>query len=233
MKALVVDDDRVLADLLAFTLRKEGFQIVQAHDGPAALELAQSEQPDIILLDVNLPRATPPLDGFLVCARIREFSNTPIILLTVRADEDDIVHGLSVGADDYILKPFSPRQLAARVQAVLRRAGKATQPAVFDFDELVFDPAQREIRLADQPPIILTPLETRLFECLCRHVGHYVPVDSLINEVWGYDQADRVMLRQVVRRLRAKLASLDHCPLQVENLPGGGYGAFLMPNQAA
>ncbi|HSV86587.1 MAG TPA: response regulator transcription factor [Levilinea sp.] len=232
MKALVVDDDRVLADLLAFTLRKEGFQVVQAHDGLAALDLAESEQPNIILLDVNLPRTIPPLDGFMICARIREFSDTPIILLTVRADEDDIVHGLSVGADDYILKPFSPRQLAARVQAVLRRAGKMPQPAVFEIDELVYDPALREVRLVDQAPVTLTPLESRLLESLCRQVGHYVPVDALINEVWGYDQADRVMLRQVVRRLRAKLESLDHCPVQVENLPGGGYGVFRIRNQS-
>jgi DNA-binding response OmpR family regulator len=226
MKALVVDDDRVLADLLAFTLRKEGFQVVQAHDGPTALERAETELPDIILLDVNLPRTVPPMDGFIVCARIREFSDTPIILLTVRADEDDIVHGLSVGADDYILKPFSPRQLAARVQAVLRRAGKATAPAVFEFDGLMFDPGQREVRVTGEEPVTLTQLENRLLESLCRRPDHFVPVTDLINDVWGYDQGDRVMLRQVVRRLRSKLETIPECPVLIENLPGGGYRLY-------
>ena len=122
MKALIVDDDRVLADVLAFTLRREGFQVIQAYDGEAALERWAEEQPDLIVLDVNMPR----LDGFAVCRRIREQADTPIILLTVRGEEDDIVHGLKLGADDYITKPFSPRQLVARAQAVLRRAGRST-----------------------------------------------------------------------------------------------------------
>jgi len=120
MKVLIVDDDRALADVVAFTLRREGFQIVQAYDGEAALQRWNEELPDLVVLDVNLPR----LDGFAVCQRIREQSDTPILLLTVRGDEDDVVHGLGLGADDYVTKPFSPRQLVARAQAVLRRAGR-------------------------------------------------------------------------------------------------------------
>jgi DNA-binding response OmpR family regulator len=226
MKALVVDDDRVLADLLAFTLRKEGFQVVQAYDGPTALARAEADQPDIILLDVNLPRTVPVMDGFTICARIREFSDTPIILLTVRSDEDDIVHGLEVGADDYILKPFSPRQLAARVQAVLRRVGKAAASAAYEMDGLLFEPGRREVKLMGEAAVVLTPLESRLLESLCRRPDHFIPVDALINEVWGYDQGDRVMLRQLVRRLRAKLENFSNCPFMIENLPGGGYGFF-------
>jgi DNA-binding response OmpR family regulator len=229
MKALVVDDDRVLADLVAFTLRKEGFQVVQAYDGPAALQRAETEQPDIILLDVNLPRTVPALDGFTLCARIREFSDTPIILLTVRSEEDDIVHGLSVGADDYILKPFSPRQLAARVHAVLRRAGKALVPAEYSFDGLTFNPERREMIFAGQEAVALTSLESRLFESLCRRIDHFINAEELINEIWGYGQGDRVMLRQLVRRLRSKLELIPACPLSVENLPGGGYGVFRKP----
>jgi DNA-binding response OmpR family regulator len=229
MKALVVDDDRVLADLVAFTLRKEGFQVVQAFDGPTALERAQTEQPDIILLDVNLPRTVPALDGFTLCARIREFSDTPIILLTVRSDEDDIVHGLRVGADDYILKPFSPRQLTARVQAVLRRAGKAHVPAEYTIDGLTFSPERREIIFSGQEAVTLTALESRLFESLCRRLDHFINAEELINEIWGYGQGDRVMLRQLVRRLRSKLDLIAACPLSVENLPGGGYGVFRKP----
>src|SRR4030042_6559525 len=103
MKVLIVDDDRVLADVVAFTFRREGFQVVQAHDGEAALQRWGEEQPDLVVLDVNLPR----LDGFAVCRRIREQSDTPILLLTVRGDEDDVVRGLELGADDYVTKPFS------------------------------------------------------------------------------------------------------------------------------
>jgi len=106
VKALVVDDDRVLADLVAFTLRRDGFEVIQAHDGPDALRRWEAERPDILILDVNLPRTVPNLDGFAVCQRIRESDNTPIILLTVRESEDDVVHGLKLGADDYIFKPF-------------------------------------------------------------------------------------------------------------------------------
>jgi DNA-binding response OmpR family regulator len=229
VRALVVDDDRVLADLLAFTLRKEGFEIIQAFDGPSAVERAAAGQPDIILLDVNLPRTAPPSDGFAVCTHIRQFSDTPIILLTVRADEDDIVRGLNAGADDYILKPFSPRQLTARVQAVLRRAGKAAAPAIYQIEQLSFHPAHREIMLGDADPIVLTQLESRLFESLCRKRGHFIPVEELINDVWGYAAADRVMLRQLVRRLRARLEQLPACPISIENLPGAGYGLFPNP----
>ena len=115
MKALIVDDDRVLADVVAFTLRREGFEIVMAYDGDTALQRWFNEKPDLVVLDVNLPK----LDGFAVCRRIREQADTPIILLTVRGEEDDVVRGLELGADDYITKPFSPRQLVARTQAVM------------------------------------------------------------------------------------------------------------------
>ncbi len=119
MKALIVDDDLVLADVLSFTLRRAGFQVIAVHDGQAALDAWRNEAPDLIILDLNLPK----LDGLEVCRRIREQDNVPIIILSVRGDDDDVVRGLELGADDYVPKPFSPRQLVARAQAVLRRAG--------------------------------------------------------------------------------------------------------------
>jgi len=122
MKVLVVDDDRVLADVITFTLRREGFVVIQAHDGAAGLERWADDQPDLIILDVNMPK----ISGFEVCRRIRMQANTPILMLTVRGEEDDIVGGLELGADDYIVKPFSPRQLVARVNAILRRVGSKT-----------------------------------------------------------------------------------------------------------
>lgn len=226
MKALVVDDDRVLADLLAFALRKEGFQVVQAFDGQGALDRWETEQPDIVILDVNLPRAVPALDGFKVCERIRSVADTPIILLTVRAEEDDIVHGLKVGADDYVLKPFSPRQLVARVHAVLRRAGKMSAPAVYTFDAVTFDPATGEVTVPGLPPILLTPLENRLLASLSLHAGRYLPVDELITAVWGIEQANSDMLRQLIRRLRAKIEQPSARRLSIDNRPGMGYALF-------
>ena len=143
MKALVVDDDRVLVDVLAFTLRREGFRVSRAFDGEMALQLWAEERPDLIVLDVNLPK----LDGFTVCQRIRKQADTPILLLTVRETEDDIVHGLELGADDYITKPFSPRILAARVKAVLRREAKDArdESSVIHIHDIVIHPGRHEV----------------------------------------------------------------------------------------
>jgi DNA-binding response OmpR family regulator len=161
-KVLIVDDDRVLADVLAFTMRRAGFEVVQAADGEAALQRWTEEQPDLIVLDVNLPK----LDGFAVCRHIREQADTPILMLTVRGEEDDIVHGLELGADDYITKPFSPRQLVARAQAVLRRASKMPAPATRQIGQLILDPNRREIRFGQGEAVSLTPLESRLLDYL-------------------------------------------------------------------
>ena len=238
MKALIVDDDRVLADVLAFTLRREGFQITLAYDGEAALERWAEEQPDLIVLDVNMPR----LDGFAVCRRIRERADTPIILLTVRGEEDDIVHGLKLGADDYITKPFSPRQLVARAHAVLRRAGRSVVPAIRHAGGLTLDPSRRELRIAQGEPVPLTPLESRLLDYLMLNAGHVLTAEALISHVWGPEGGDRDMLRQLVHRLRGKVAqacrtgaveaeSTSHA--YVETVPGLGYGLVIPPPSEA
>ena len=224
MKALVVDDDRVLADLVAFTLRREGYQVVQAFDGPTALQRWQDEQPDVIVRDVNLPKTVPPLDGFTVCQRIREQANTPIILLTVRGEEDDIVKGLKLGADDYMLKPFSPRQLVARIEAVLRRVGKAPAPTIRQTGSLTFDPGRRTVQIGEGEPISLTALESRLLDVLTLNAGQILPNETIISHVWGLDGADRDMLRQLVRRLRGKIEPDSTNPRFIETIPGLGYG---------
>ena len=220
MKALVIDDDRVLADLVAFTLRREGFHTIQAHDGEAALRRWQEETPDLIVLDVNLPK----LDGFAVCRAIRAQANTPILLLTVREEEDDIVHGLGLGADDYILKPFSPRQLVARALAVLRRAGNLASPALRQVGELSLDVVRREVRLAEGQAISLTPLENRLLDYLMLNAGHILTAEDIINHVWGAEGGDRDALRQLVRRLRSKIEPDSANPIYIENVAGLGYG---------
>jgi DNA-binding response OmpR family regulator len=224
LKALVVDDDRVLADLVAFTLRREGFEVILAHDGETALRRWAEVDPDILVLDVNLPKAVPKLDGFAVCRLIREQADTPIILLTVRDDEDDIVRGLQLGADDYILKPFSPRQLVARVQAVLRRAGNPPTPASRQTGDLTLDIGRREVRVGEAQPVLLTSLESRLLDYLMLNAGQILNAEDIINHVWGMQGGDRDMLRQVVRRLRSKIEPDPAQPIYIETVPGLGYG---------
>jgi DNA-binding response OmpR family regulator len=223
VKILVIDDDRVLADLVAFALRREGFQVIQAHDGEAALRRWAEEQPDLIVLDVNLPR----LDGFSVCQQIRQQSNTPVILLTVRGEEDDIIHGLQLGADDYVTKPFSPRQLVARVQAVLRRAGKTQVTSIRQIGPLVLDSGRREISIGGAEPISLTALETRLLDYLMLNSGQILTTGAIIDHVWGPEGGDRDMLRQLVRRLRIKIEPDPTHPIYIETVSGLGYGLTL------
>jgi DNA-binding response OmpR family regulator len=220
MKALVVDDDRVLADVVSFALRREGFSVIQAHDGPTALERWAEERPDLIILDVNLPK----MDGFTVCQRIRRESDTPIIMLTVRGEEDDIVHGLELGADDYISKPFSPRQLLARAQAVLRRAGQISSASPTKAGDLVMAPSRREVRIGLGETISLTPLEGRLLDFLMVNAGQVLTIDTIIDHVWGPDGGDRDMLRQLIRRLRTKVEPDPKNPRYIKTIPGLGYG---------
>ena len=239
MKALVVDDDRVLADVVAFTLRREGFDVINVYEGETVLQRWVEEQPDLIVLDVNLPK----LDGFTVCRQIRRQTDTPILLLTVRDEEDDIVHGLELGADDYITKPFSPRQLVARAQTVLRRAGKKPAPAIRQVGQLALDPRRREIRTDQQDrPVTLTPLESQLLDYLMLNVGHVLTTDAIIEHVWGAEGGDRDMLRQLIHRLRGKIAELAPSSTtpsdknanevsaqlpRIETIPGLGYGLSL------
>ena len=221
MKILVVDDDRVLADVVAFTLRREGFDVIQAYDGAAGFQRWADERPDLLILDVNMPK----MDGFELCRRIRVQANTPIILLTVRGEDDDIVSGLEIGADDYIVKPFSPRQLAARVKAILRRAGGHPTPVEFQIGELILVPGKREVMLnSASEPITLTPLENQLLECLAINAGQVLTFDAIIDHVWGPAGADRDMLRQLVRRLRAKIEPNPSKPIYIQTVPGLGYG---------
>ena len=220
MKALVVDDDRVLAELVTFALHREGFEVIQAYDGEAALRRWREEVPDVVVLDVNMPKA----DGFAVCRRIRAEDDTPIIMLTVRGEEDDIVRGLELGADDYIPKPFSPRQLVARIHAVLRRAGRTLTSAVRQVGQLTLDPSRREVQVGGSDAISLTPLECQLLEFLMLNAGHVLTHNAIIDHVWGPEGADRDMLRQVVHRLRDKIEPDSSQPIYIETVPGLGYG---------
>jgi DNA-binding response OmpR family regulator len=226
MKVLIVDDDRTLADLLAFTLRREGFDPCLAYDAPSAIVLFEKEAPDILILDINMPGEPGLRNGFDICRKIRQISDVPIILLTVRDDEDDIIQGLALGADDYVLKPFSPRQLVARVQSVLRRAsaGRVQAVAPFVHEDIHFDPQLRNFIRKEQAPITLTRLEARLLEYFMINTGQVLPAENIIDQVWGEGAGSTEMLRQLVRRLRVKIETSPDEPQLIHNLPGVGYG---------
>ena len=226
MKALVVDDDRTLADLLAFTLRRDGFEVILAFDAVEAVEKFNETMVDVIILDVNMPGKPGLASGFDVCRRMRQSSDVPIILLTVRDDEEDVVHGLNAGADDYVLKPFSPRQLIARIHSVLRRTASGRVPAAasYSFEELVFDPNLREVSLAGGESTSLTRLESRLLECLMLNEGQFLPANQIISAVWGPGGGSEEMLRQLVRRLRVKIEQDPSDPQRIKTLPAVGYG---------
>lgn len=229
MKVLVVDDDRVLADLVIFTLRRAGYEAIMAGDAVSALQRWTEDQPDLIILDVNLPGSADLKDGFAICRRIRSESDVPIILLTVRGEEKDIVYGLEAGADDYILKPFSPRQLVARIEAVIRRSHTTGnfRPAKLSADGLEFNPKLREVYFGSEAPKTLTQLESRLLEALMLNAGQALTFDDLISDVWGPGGGTAEMLRQLVRRLRSKVEKDPTNPHYIQNLPGLGY-AFLL-----
>lgn len=219
MKVLIVEDDLALSDVLAFTLRRAGYEVSTADDGLAALAAFDRDSPDLVILDLNLPR----LDGLSVCGRIRAQSAAPIIILSVRDGDEAVVRGLEMGADDYIVKPFSPTQLVARVRAVLRRAGIAAIPASLEAGGLVLDRARNELQLENNSPIRLTPLEVRLLETLLLHPDQVLPSNLLISAVWGPDGGDKAMLKQLVYRLRGKMESGGVETAVIETVPGIGY----------
>jgi DNA-binding response OmpR family regulator len=219
MKLLLVEDDLALSDVMAFTLRRAGFDIVTAYDGLAGLRAWEQESPDLVVLDLNLPK----LDGLAVCRRIRSQGETPIIMLTVRDEDEDVVRGLETGADDYVVKPFSPNQLVARVRAVLRRTGMTPTPGTLSAADLTLDRSRNEASRPDRSPIRLTPLETRLLEALMLNAGQVLSADMLINIVWGAEGGDRTMLKQLVYRLRTKIEPDPSQPTLIETVPGAGY----------
>lgn len=220
MKTLVVDDDLALADVVSFTMRRAGFDVIVAHDGQAALDRWQAESPELVILDLNLPK----LDGLKVCQQIRASSQTPIIILTVRGQEDDIVRGLQIGADDYMVKPFSPRQLVARAEALLRRSKGAPHPtAPLHAGDLTLDLAKGTAARAGGSEVKLTRLECRLLEVLLINHGRALSWDGLIDWVWGSQGGDRIMLKQLVYRLRRKIETDPSRPEFVVTVPGLGY----------
>ena len=219
MKILIADDDRDLLGLIAFTLTQAGYLVVKAGDGPAAIHAFQGESPDLAVLDINMPGAS----GFQVCETIRARSRIPIMMLTVRGEEEDLVKALDLGADDYLTKPFSPRTLLARIKALLRRAGIESSAPV-SAGRLALDAEEHTVRIDAGEPVRLTKLELRLLQMLLANVGRTVSSDRLLIQVWGHrNSGDRQLLKQLVHRLRHKIETDPANPQLLQTSAGSGY----------
>lgn len=219
---LVVDDERPIVDILRFNLEKEGYKVIEALDGAEGLNLALTKEPDLILLDVMLPR----MDGFEVCRKVREKSGVPILMLTAREEEVDKVLGLEMGADDYITKPFGIRELLARVKANLRRTAAAeenTNSEIIRIGDLAINQSRYEVEKRGEV-IDLTLREFELIKFLAQQRGKIFSRESLLEKVWGYEYYGDVRTVDVtVRRLREKIEDDPGNPVYVLTKRGVGY----------
>jgi DNA-binding response OmpR family regulator len=220
-KILIVEDEPTLVATLKYNLEREGYNVKTAVDGEAGLSSARAQRPDLIVLDLMLPG----LDGFEVCRIIRRESATPILMLTAKTDEVDKVVGLELGADDYVTKPFSMRELLARVRALLRRAEQApqTDQDVLASGNLLVDVAKRQASRAGQP-LPLKPKEYELLVFLLRNPGRVFTRDQLLNQIWGYDfVGDSRTVDVHMRWLRQKIEDEPSKPVRLITVRGTGY----------
>ena len=224
-KVLVVDDEPAVTDLLAYNLRKANYEVLIAADGRKALEIARHASPDLILLDMMLPE----LDGLEVCRALRKSSDVPIIMITARGEEIDRVVGLELGADDYVSKPFSVRELMARIKAVLRRVVQPEQKSTPTGAHLAgkgglqLDPESRQVTVAETI-LPLTRLEFDLFSLLLSNAGRVLTRERLLEQAWGYDFiGDTRAVDSAIKRLRAKLRAANPEADSIEAVRGVGY----------
>lgn len=224
-KILIVDDEKNILEIIAFNLKKEGYQVIKAADGEEGLKKALEEDPDLILLDIMMPK----MDGYEVCKKIREKKNTPIIMLTARAEEVDKVLGLELGADDYVTKPFGVRELMARVKANLRKstsreaAAEEAAPAEGNFGRLDLNIERYEVR-KDGKILDLTLREFELLKFLSAQKGQVFTRETLLEKVWGYEYYGDVRTVDVtIRRLREKIEDTPNKPTYILTKRGVGY----------
>ena len=223
-KILVVDDEKSIVDILKVNIEKSCYKVIEAYDGITAIDKALNENPDLVLLDVMLPGA----DGFSVCRKIRETSNVPIIMCTAKEDEVDKVLGLELGADDYMTKPFSLRELMARVKANLRRTQfieqtDSSQAKIMQFGELTIDTEKYEVRKRDTV-IELTFREFELLKYLATKKGKIFTRQNLLNKVWEYEfYGDERTVDVTIRRLREKIEDNPSMPVYIMTKRGVGY----------
>lgn len=219
MRILVADDDADLRALIGFTLMQAGYDICTAIDGESALQAFQRDSPDLVLLDINMPEP----NGLQVCREIRGRSPVPIMMLTVRDVEEDLIEAFDSGADDYVRKPFSPRALLARVRALIRRSEPLDSGPV-TAGRLRLDPEQRTLQFGAAPPVRLTPLELKAMQLLMVTPGRTVTAEKMLLHLWGRATArERRTLKQLVYRLRQKVESDASTPEILQTTPGAGY----------
>ncbi len=226
---LLIDDDLGLTDLLADYLRNQGHTVRVENDGLVGIRQFFTGKPDLVILDVTMPQR----DGWEVLMRIRELSVTPVIMLTARDEEANILQGFSLGVDDYVTKPFSFAQLAARVQAVLHRASLVTDEDEIGFQQgdLVVDPATKSVWRGDER-IHLTPTEFKLLAALMQRAGQVLSPEELVNAVWGPEYADEVgYVRRYVWHLRQKIEKDPKHPRYIHNERGYGYCFQIMDSE--
>ncbi len=226
---LVVDDEPRMIGFIRMNLELEDHQVVEAHSGLEALDALRTQLPDLVLLDVMMP----DLDGFETLRMLREFSDIPVIMLTAKGEENDKVLGLELGADDYITKPFGPRELSSRIKAIFRRLEKpSTDEAVLQVDDrLSVDFNQRQV-IVDGEPVKLRPTEYRLLYHLIRNAGWTVPHDQILQKVWGYEYRDEAhYVRLYVNYLREKIEEDPSNPHYIITERGVGYRFVNFENQ--
>lgn len=221
-RLLLIDDEANLRHTLSYALQQEGYEVLTAQDGEEGLQLFRSAAPDLVILDVMMPRQ----DGFEVCRRLRKESDVPIVMLTARDTELDKIVGLEIGADDYLAKPFSMRELIARVRALLRRTGRrseTTASGVAESGGLVVDPARRRVA-RDGIEVSLKPKEFDLLAFLIGHAGQVFTREQILAAVWGFDYAgDSRTVDTHVKTLRERLQDDAARPRWIETIRGVGY----------
>lgn len=219
-KILVVDDDTNICELLRLYLTKEGYQVTTANDGEEGLEKFNQLKPDMVLLDVMMPR----MDGLEVCRRIRKLGNTPVMMLTAKGETFDKVLGLELGADDYMVKPFSPREAVARIKAVLRRTGESPEETtpVLRFDGLEVNLNHYEVKVKGEV-VPCTPKEVEILHLLASHVGQVFDREQILARVWGYDYfGDTRTVDTQIKRIRHKLPQ-EGVNWRIRTIYGVGY----------
>lgn len=232
---LVVDDEPPIGDIVSTALGKAGYQVRYAMDAEQAIEVFQREPIDLFILDVMMPR----MDGFTLCEWIRRRSNLPVIMLTAKGSVNDIVHGLKVGADDYITKPFTVKELGARVDAVLRRTSWGEEPAgtkAITIGEIHID-SEARLATARGVEVRLSPTEFELLHYMMTRAGQIINKTTLFRDVWGYDSSEDSNLVEVgIRRLREKIETDPSTPLYIVTVRGAGYrfsdGPSVEPNDS-
>ncbi len=219
MKILLVDDDPDLLSVTGFALQQAGLLVIKAANGAEALQAFAAEQPDLAVLDINMPG----MNGFELARRLREQSDLPVLMLTVRNEEQDVVRALELGADDYLAKPFSPKVLVARIRALLRRVGIEGEGTA-TLGALTLKPDELTLQGLPQGTVRLTRLETRFLQLLMANGGRPVATERILGYVWGNRAAgNRQLLKQLVHRLRQKVEPDPGNPVVLKTLPNAGY----------